>query len=142
MKVINSKTNAVIYEGQYITEAAQSPSEFFEIDGNFRIELDSEEIKAHIRKDLGDPISILGTVADASQLSTYVSAQLIASDSFADFQRKMTAFKPLAQAFLAKVESGEVVLPFMLKGVESVMSDIEQRSNQTTAALKKHIPQE
>jgi hypothetical protein len=45
-------------------------------------------------------------------------------------------FAQLSAGFLAKVESGEVVLPFMLKGLDNTVAEIETRATAVSDALK------
>ena len=42
----------------------------------------------------------------------------------------------ISAAFLARVKSGEVKLPFMLKGLDTVMTDIETRATAVSDALQ------
>ena len=102
------------------------------------------QLKSKIRQDItenaGDSLSLLGTTADGAQIALYVLAILASSDSFASFKTAMEAFKPIAQSFLAKIESGEVELPFMTKGIDSVVTDIEQRATAVSQAIKQNQP--
>jgi hypothetical protein len=41
----------------------------------------------------------------------------------------------MATAFLAKIESGEVKLPFMQKGLDSVVNDIQTRATAVAGVL-------
>jgi len=41
----------------------------------------------------------------------------------------------MAKQFLAKVDSGEIRLPYMDKGIDSVMTEIEQRATKVSDVL-------
>lgn len=101
-----------------------------------RARLEEEAIRSamrhRIRDAAGDTASILGTAADATQLLLYGMAMLVKglsqANSLAEVREAAAPFAALSSDFLAKVESGEVKLPFMAKGIENVVADIEGRS--------------
>ena len=96
--------------------------------------------RAAIKEGAGDVSSILGTTADGAQLAIHGLATLVAAlataDSLADVRKAAEPFAQLSTDFLAKVQSGEVVLPFMLKGIDAVVSDIETRATAVSSALQ------
>ena len=92
-----------------------------------------------IEAQAGDSASLLGTTSDATQLLLYGFCQLVAAlhkaDSLADVRKAAKPFAGLAAGFLGKVESGEVKLPFMGKGLEKVVGEIEQRATSVAEVL-------
>lgn len=80
----------------------------------------------------GDIESIVGTVSDATQLLLYGVASLVAklatAQSLAEMRAAAEPFAELSAAFLGKVEDGSVKLPFFIKGIDSVVADIETRA--------------
>lgn len=97
-------------------------------------------IRTAIANGAGDTESLLGTTSDAAALAVYGLASLVAklatANSLAEVRDAAAPFAALSSDFLAKVESGEVVLPFMLKGLDTVVSDIETRATAVSDALK------
>lgn len=87
----------------------------------------------------GDEASLLGTTSDAAALAIYGLASLVAklatANSLAEVRDAAAPFAALSADFLAKVESGEVKLPFMLKGLDTVVTDIETRATAVSDAL-------
>ena len=112
-------------------------------DGDFKLSYSPSELKTLARKEIeqkaGDSASLLGTTSDATQLLLYGFCQLVAAlhkaDSLADVRKAAKPYSELAAGFLGKVESGEVKLPFMGKGLEKVVSDIEQRATSVAEVL-------
>ena len=98
------------------------------------------DIRSQISSAVGDTESLLGTTADATQLLLYgfttLSAKLHTAKSRAAVREAAAPFAELSAGFLAKVESGEVKLPFMAKGLESVVIDIEQRATAVAEVLQ------
>ena len=99
-------------------------------------------IRSKIQADAGDSASLLGTTSDATQLLLYGFCQLVAAlhkaDSLADVRKAAKPFAGLAAGFagfLGKVENGEVKLPFMGKGLEKVVGEIEQRATSVAEVL-------
>ena len=96
-------------------------------------------IRSKIQADAGDSASLLGTTSDATQLLLYGFCQLVAAlnkaDSLADVRKAAKPYAELAGGFLGKVESGEVKLPFLAKGLEKVVGEIEQRATAVTEVL-------
>ncbi|TDO97452.1 hypothetical protein [Marinomonas balearica] len=93
-----------------------------------------------IKTRVGDTNSVLGTTTDGMQLLLHAFSQLntalSAASSLAEVRAAAEPFNELATGFLAKVEAGEVSLPFQVKGVENVVSDIENRATQVAEILK------
>ena len=113
------------------------------LDGDFELSYSPSELKALARKEIeqkaGDSASLLGTTSDATQLLLYGFCQLVAAlhkaDSLADVRKAAQPYSELAAGFLGKVESGEVKLPFMGKGLEKVVGEIEQRATSVAEVL-------
>ena len=99
-----------------------------------------EHIRSAIQSNAGDTLSLLGTTSDATQLLLYGFTTLIAklhtANSLAEVREAAAPFAELSAGFLAKVEGGEVKLPFMVKGLDSVVSDIEQRATAVAEVLQ------
>ena len=112
-------------------------------DATFELVLNEEEQRSQIRQAIneqaGDSASLLGTTSDATQLLLYGFCQLVAAlhkaDSLADVRKAAKPYSELAADFLGKVESGEVKLPFMGKGLEKVVGEIEQRATSVAEVL-------
>ncbi len=110
---------------------------------DYDIELSGDEIRSSIRKDIsakaGDTQAILGTTADATQLLLYalctITAKLNKATSLAEVREATAEIEPMATAFLAKVATGKVKLPFMAKGLDSVVNDIETRATAVANVL-------
>ncbi|ADZ93395.1 hypothetical protein [Marinomonas mediterranea] len=97
-------------------------------------------IRGYIADKAGDSNSLLGTTTDGMQLLLHAFSQLnvalSSASSLAEVRAAAEPFNELATGFLAKVEAGEVSLPFQIKGVENVVSDIENRATQVAEILK------
>jgi len=98
-----------------------------------------EKIRESIEEAAGDQAAILGTTADATQLLLYVlctlTTKLSTVNSLAEVREATAEIEPMATAFLAKIESGEVKLPFMQKGLDSVVNDIQTRATAVAGVL-------
>ncbi|MFT6668635.1 MAG: hypothetical protein ACJAVZ_000081 [Afipia broomeae] len=98
------------------------------------------KVREKIAEKAGDTASLLGTTADGAQLAIYglaaICAKLATANSLAEVREAAEPFAQLSAGFLAKVESGEVVLPFMLKGLENTVADIETRATAVSDALQ------
>ena len=96
-------------------------------------------VRAKIKRGAGDTASLLGTTSDAASLAIYGLATLVAklstAQSLADVREAAAPFAALSAGFLAKVESGDIKLPFLIKGIESVVADIEARSTAVSDAI-------
>ncbi len=111
---------------------------------DYDIELSGDEIRSSIRQDIsakaGDTQAILGTTADATQLLLYVlctiTTKLNKATSLAEVREATAEIEPMATAFLAKVATGKVKLPFMAKGLASVITDIETRATAVADVLQ------
>jgi len=101
---------------------------------------DRSAVRQKIAAKAGDEASLLGTTSDAAALAVYGLAVLVGklstAKSLAEVNAAAAPFAELSAAFLAKVESGEVQLPFMAKGLDVVVADIEARATAVTEALK------
>lgn len=98
------------------------------------------EVRKAIAEKAGDEASLLGTTSDAAALAIYGLASLVAklatANSLAEVREAAEPFAQLSAGFLAKVESGEVVLPFMLKGLDNTVAEIETRATAVSGALQ------
>jgi hypothetical protein len=98
------------------------------------------KVREKIAAKAGDQAALLGTTADGTQLAIYGLAVLVdklsTANSLAEVREAAAPFAMFSADFLAKVESGEVVLPFMLKGVDTVVADIEKRATAVSDVLK------
>ena len=107
------------------------------------------QAKANIRQKIyenaGDEASLLSTTSDAASLAIFGLASLVAklstAQSLAEVREAAAPFAAFSAGFLAKINTenpteGEVVLPFMLKGLDSVVADIETRATAVSAALQ------
>ncbi len=98
------------------------------------------KMRANIGAKAGDDASLLGTTSDAAALAIYGLASLVAklstAQSLADVREAAEPFAQLSAGFLTKVENGEVLLPFMLKGLDTVVADIETRATAVSQALQ------
>ena len=94
-------------------------------------------IRARIDEHAGDTQSLLGTASDATQLLLYAFATLVtklgSASTIAEIRASVEPFAELSQAFLAKIDSGEVKLTALSKGMEKVVADMEGRA---TAVVK------
>ena len=102
-------------------------------------EVSKHRARKRIELKAGDSASLLGTTSDATQLLLYGFCQLVAAlhkaDSLADVRKAAKPYSELAAGFLGKVENGEVKLPFMGKGLEKVVGEIEQRATSVAEVL-------
>jgi hypothetical protein len=113
-------------------------------EADYSIELEAQEqrsvIRQQISKAAGDNATLLGTTIDATQLLFYAFTSLIAklntATSLAQVREAAAPFADISTGFLSKVEDGEVKLPFMIKGLESVVSDIEQLATAVAEVLQ------
>ncbi len=108
-----------------------------------------QDIRGKISDEVGDTESLLGTTADASAIAILgVAALAVAAKgagNYSDFKKALldmmnalasgNDMASISQAFLDRVQSGEVILPAMAKGVGDVISDIETRSTAVARAL-------
>jgi len=98
-----------------------------------------DAVRSEIADQAGDTASLLGTTSDAASLAIFGLASLVAklatADSLKEVRDAAKPFAAMSAEFLAKVESGEVQLPFMVKGIPNVIADIEARSTAVTGVL-------
>jgi len=109
-----------------------------------QMEADRSAVRQRVKGAAGDTDSLLGTTSDAAALAIYGLAALVAklstANSLAEVREAAEPFALLSASFLAKIDTenpteGEVVLPFMLKGLDSVVKDIEDRATAVALAL-------
>lgn len=108
------------------------------------------KLRAVIGKTVGDTPSILGTVSDAAGLLTAIAlsdiAALSSTDSFAAYKAKKIAtlgalagdvdIAALAEAALARIQSGEMILTASIKGLPTVLDETLTRSTKVAKILK------
>jgi len=143
MKLLNKTTNIIEYDGPVNRFLGIDAYHHEEVNAEFEIILTSEEkrnaVRQKIQNEAGDPQTILGTTADATQLLLYVlctlTTKLSTANSLAEVREATATIEPMATAFLAKIESGEVKLPFMQKGLDSVVNDIQTRATAVAGVL-------
>ena len=112
-------------------------------DASLSVEYTADEIRAQIRQRIderaGDSLSLLGTTSDAAALVVFGLASLVAklstANSLAEVRAAAEPFADMSAEFLAKVEAGDVKLPFMAKGIEATIAEIETRATAVTEAL-------
>ena len=96
-------------------------------------------VRLRIDESTGDVHSLLGTTNDGVQLLLHAFAQLTVglnqATSLAHVREATEPFNEMAKQFLAKVDSGEIRLPYMDKGIDSVMTEIEQRATKVSDVL-------
>ena len=112
-------------------------------DASLSVEYTADEIRAQVRQRIderaGDSLSMLGTTSDAAALAVFGLASLVAklstAGSLAEVRAAAEPFAAMSADFLGKVEAGEVKLPFMAKGIEATIAEIEARATAVTEAL-------
>lgn len=97
-------------------------------------------IRDAIEKQAGDTLTLLGTTSDSAQVVLIAFAELIdkLSDagSLAEVRDAAEPHADWCRQLLAKVNSGEVVMPFQAKGgIPSVMPEIEQRATRVAKVV-------
>lgn len=105
--------------------------------------MDAQTARSQIRQKIfanaGDRDSILGTTSDATQILLFGLASLVAklatAQSLAEVRAAAAPFAAMSGDFLSKVASGEVKLPFQIKGTEGVIQDIEKRATAVSDTL-------
>lgn len=121
---------------QELEQIEQTPEEI----ATAQAEASRSMVRQKIARSAGDEASLLGTTSDAAALAVYGLAVLVGklstAKSLAEVNAAAAPFAELSASFLAKVESGEVQLPFMAKGLDVVVADIEARATAVTEALK------
>ena len=96
--------------------------------------------RSQISQKAGDQGSLIGTTADATQILLYalctLATQLAKAKTLADVRAAPSSIVPIAESFLSDIESGQVKMPFMAKGLDSVIEDIKQRATQVSNVLE------
>ena len=100
-------------------------------------------IRQKIQQQAGDNHSLLGTTSDATHLLLYGFTSLIAklhnANSLADVKEAAAPFAELSADFQARLENGEIKLPFMDKGLDMVVDDIERRATAVADVLHQAV---
>lgn len=93
-----------------------------------------ERVRASIHNHAGDPLSMLGTVADVAQMLLVWHCELVEAaknaTSLAQLKAAITA-SPLAAEtakLVADTKAGNVRWPYQLKGAVKVTDDVERRA--------------
>ena len=96
-------------------------------------------LRTQIHSKVADVESLLGTTSDGVQLLLVAFSQLVVAlnnaNSLADVRAAAAPYHDLASGFLAKVESGEVKLPYQSKGLDTVVGEIENRATAVAKVL-------
>lgn len=99
-----------------------------------------KKVRGQVNLSVGDTETLLGITADAAAVAIYglavLTSKLATAQTVAEVRAAAAPFEALSAEFLAKIESGEVVLPFMVKGVEGVVLDIEHSATSVADALR------
>jgi len=109
----------------------------------------SSLVRQTISNQAGDPLSMLGTTADAAALSTLgiaaLTVAIAGAGNYTDFKKAFLGalgklageqdMVAISAAFLQKIEDGDVIIPAMAKGMGEVIADIEARSTAVSQAL-------
>lgn len=110
---------------------------------------EKDEVRLQIKAEAGDTSSLLGTTSDVAALSLlHDMATMVAEAQAADFAEFVQIkhgllseiagdadLPALAADFLAKVKSGDILVPIMAKGLPAALAEIAERSNAVTAAI-------
>ncbi|MFD2177742.1 hypothetical protein [Veronia pacifica] len=127
---------ASFYSPEFIDEFGEPE---IEVSPNVQQIIQRDEVRSRISGEVGDSDTLLGTTADGVQLLLFGFCQLVvklnAASTLAEVREAAGPFNALATSFLTKVESGEVKLPFQVKGLESVVEDIESRATAVAEVL-------
>lgn len=98
-----------------------------------------DEIRARVADRVGDTESLLSATADGTQVLLYGVSSLMAglsqAQSLEDVRAAAAPFAAMSADFLQNIDSGEVVLPFLIKGVENVIRDIETLSTSVSEVI-------
>ena len=143
MQLINLTTQMVEYDGAHCLFPGIGAYQYKDANYKFEIVMSNAEqvdaLRQQISTSAGDTDSLLGTTNDGIQLLLHAFAQLTVglhqASSLAQLREAAEPFNELATQFLAKVDSGEVRLPYIDKGRESVMAEIEQRATKVADIL-------
>ena len=110
---------------------------------------DRSALRQSIEQKGGDTLSMLGTTADAAAIGTLgIAALTVAVAGASNYTEFKTAYLAaigqlggdndlveISGEFLAKIEAGEVMIPAMVKGMNTVVGEIETRSTAVAQAL-------
>lgn len=98
-----------------------------------------ERLREAIVESAGDTASLLGTTADATQLLLKEMAELAlalsTAQSLADVRIAALPFAELTSALIDELAEGTVKLPYLTKGVGTVMTEIKTRATAVTNAM-------
>ncbi len=89
-------------------------------------------LRAAIETQVADPTSLLGTASDAIAMllvdTARLFADLAAANSLADVRAAAAPGAARYAQLLADIDSGDVRFPYSVKGEESVLAEIAERS--------------
>ncbi|KUI98984.1 hypothetical protein [Vibrio sp. MEBiC08052] len=98
-----------------------------------------DAIRSDIAQTAGDSLSLLGTTSDVALLLLFEVAKMAqdihSATSLEDVKEAAKPINDLFNSLVMKVNNGEVKLPYLEKGIDVVMNEIEQRSTLVTDAL-------
>ncbi len=145
MKLVNKTTGIVEYNGSIQNFLGIDAYRHPEVNADFEIILSKQEQLRQLREKIyisaGDIESILGITADATQLQLEISAEF-----YTDVAGGMN-IKPAAQkqaeklaTLKAQLDSGEIKMPYKMKGIDIVISDIGNAANAVTKAISDNQP--
>ena len=96
-------------------------------------------LREQIATEAGDTLSLLGTTNDTAMLALHglasLATALSTATSLAQVRAAAEPFAAQAADFLANVEAGTVRLPYIAKGVNGTMAEIETRATAVSEAL-------
>ena len=99
-----------------------------------------DRVRDEIQQNAGDLHSLLGTASDAGGLVLVellrLAGALAGADSLAEVRTAAERLETLGAPFLEKIDSGEVQLPYMVKGEAAVMDDVAERGVVVSTALR------
>lgn len=103
-------------------------------------ETNKSKIRGMVNSSVGDTESLVGITSDAATLAIYgmasISVALANANNLADVRSAVEPFAALSTDFLGKIEAGEIVLPFMLKGIDAVVAEIGGSATKVSEALR------
>jgi hypothetical protein len=107
---------------------------------------EKEQLRQEIHRQSGDLETLVGTLSDAVQLTMQTLGQLTVALSkattLAECRAAALPAANLLALYVEKIDSGEVLTTFNIKGVPAVMADIEQKSTEVATVLKASYPVE
>ena len=101
-----------------------------------------QKIRQEIYQQVGDIETLLGTIADATQILLVGFSELVVNLSqtttIAEIRSAASPLAEYCEPFLTKVNRGDVELPYLAKSLEQTIVEIGERAHQVTQILKKY----